>query len=71
VLGQVVIVVVVVVVLSLMGSDGDGFLIICQVQDNYRFGRGRHTDPGLDHNDPNPATLAPRILLLSTVSQSG
>jgi hypothetical protein len=37
---------------------------------NYRFGGEWHTDPASDHKDPNPATLAPRLLWLSTVSQS-
>jgi hypothetical protein len=47
------------------------FLIFRQVQDNYRFGWKRHTDPASDHKDLKPATLAPRLLWLSTVSQSG
>jgi hypothetical protein len=49
---------------------GTRFLIFFQVQDNYRFGRKRHTDPASDHKDPNPTTLAPRLLWLSTMSQS-
>jgi hypothetical protein len=36
---------------------------------NDLFGE-RHTDPASDHKDPNPATLAPRLLWLSTMSQS-
>jgi hypothetical protein len=36
---------------------------------NDLFGE-RHTDPASDHKDPNPATLAPCLLWLSTVSQS-
>jgi hypothetical protein len=37
---------------------------------NDLFGE-RRTDLASDHKDPNPATLAPRLLWLSTVSQSG
>jgi hypothetical protein len=33
--------------------------------------RERHTDPASDHKDPNPKILAPRLLRLSTVPQSG
>ena len=56
---------------TLIPLDGTGFLIFRQVQDDYRFGGERHTHPASDHKDPNPATLAPRLLWLSTVSQSG
>jgi hypothetical protein len=41
---------------------GTLFPIFRQVQDNYRFGRKRHTDLASDHKDPNPATLALRLL---------
>ena len=47
---------------------GTWFLIFRQVQDNYRFGGERHTDPVSDHENPNPATLAPHLVWLSTVS---
>ena len=30
--------------------------------DKQRFDGERHTDPASDHTDPNPATLAPRLL---------
>jgi hypothetical protein len=50
--------------------DGTWFPIFRQVQDNYRFGQKRHTDPASYHKDPNPTTLAPCLLWLSTVSQS-
>ena len=35
--------------------------------DKQRFDGERHTDPASDQHDPNPATLAPRLLWLSTV----
>jgi hypothetical protein len=51
---------------ELEAADGDGVsdLTIDLV-------RKQHTDPALYHKDPNPATLAPRLLWLSTVLQSG
>ena len=30
--------------------------------DKQRFDGERHTDPASDQHDPNPATLAPRLL---------
>jgi len=35
--------------------------------DKQRFDGVRHTDSASYHTDPNPATLAPRLLWLSTV----
>jgi hypothetical protein len=56
---------------AVLGYDGGGVLIFRQVQDNYRFGGERHIDPASDYKDLNPATLAPRLLWSSTMSQSG
>ena len=36
-------------------------------RDKQRFDGERHTDPASDHTDPNPATLAPHFLWLSSV----
>lgn len=44
---------------NMMGTE---FSIFHQVQDNYRFGEERCTDPAPDHKDPNPAILTPRLL---------
>ena len=41
---------------------GTGFQIFHQVQDNFRFGGHRHTDPASDLKDPNPTTLATCLL---------
>jgi hypothetical protein len=40
----------------MVSLTGTRFLIFRQVQDNYRFGQKRYTNPASDHKDPNPAT---------------
>ena len=52
-------------------SDGDRVPDLPSGGDKQRFDGERHTDPASDHTDPNPATLAPRLLWLSTMSRSG